>query len=166
MKRIVVDSNVCVNWFMQPRGKRERAAALELLDHVRARKQYVVQPATWRAHVVALLVHKRNADVHNIVDTLLAIPSRDQGSPDLLRLASELAARFRIDLFEALYHAVAIDKDIELVTANADYVRRAGSLGHIRLLSDWIARTRIAERDKHYSDRRRRRTPDDGHKKR
>jgi predicted nucleic acid-binding protein len=111
-------------------------------------------------------VHKRGADAHKIVDTLLAVPSRDQSSPDLLRLAAELASRFRIDLFEALYHAVAIDKDIELVTANADYVRRAGSLGHIRLLSDWIARTRIAERDKQYSGQRRRGMPDDGHKKR
>jgi predicted nucleic acid-binding protein len=151
---------------MQPRGKRERAAALELLDYVRTRKQHIMQPATWRTHVVALLVHKRGADAHKIVDTLLAVPSRDQNSPDLLRLAAELASKFRIDLFEALYHAVAIDKDVELVTANADYVRRAGSLGHIRLLSDWVACTRIAESDKNYSDRRRRRTPDDGQKKR
>ena len=166
MKRIVVDSTVCVNWFMQAHGKRERGAALDLLEYVRRKKVYASQPSIWRAHVASLLLRKRGIDIGEVIETLLAVESREQNSPDVLRLAADLAATLRVDLFDTLYHAVAIDTGIELITANVDYIQRASHLGHIRLLSDWAARARVAERDKRYSRRDPAETPEIRQKKR
>ena len=154
MKRIVVDSTVCVNWFIQARGKRDRGFALELLEKVRAKQVRVVQPTLWRAHVAAMLLRKRGVDARKTVEGLLAVDAKDQNGPDVLRLATELATRFHADMFDTLYHAVAIDSGIELITANADYLNRLGHVGHVRLLGDWVARSRVAERQKHYRQQR------------
>ncbi len=157
MKRIVVDSTVCVNWFTQVRGKRERAAALELLEHVRRKRVYLTQPSIWREHVTSMLLRKRGTDSNEAVAALLSVDSKDHSARDILSSAAELATSLRADLFDTLYHVVAIDRDIELITSNNDYIERAAGLGHIRLLHDWVARSRIAEEDNSYSGRR---TPD------
>jgi predicted nucleic-acid-binding protein len=166
LKRIVVDSTVCVNWFTQARGKRERCIALELLEHIRKKKVYVSQPSVWRTHVVAMLLRKRRIDVRNVVETLLNVEAREQNGPDLLLLAAEIAVNLRADIFDTLYHAVAIDRDLELITTNSDYASRAGHLGHILLLSEWDTRSRIAERGESYSRQRRQTAPDEPKKKR
>jgi predicted nucleic acid-binding protein len=166
LKRIVVDSTVCVNWFMQVRGKRESAASLELLDYIHKKKVYVSQPWVWRAHVASIVVRKRGIDMRRVVDGLLDVEAREQNEPDVLRLAADLAVNLRADMFDTLYHAVAVDRGIELVTANAEYAERAGHLGHIQLLSDWIARSRIAEQNQDYPGKRRTEAVHEAHKKR
>lgn len=150
---------------MQSGGKRNRTYAMELLDQVHAKQIHAVQPAMWRAHVAGLLLHKRGTNPHAVVDSLLSIESRDQNSSAVLHLGTDVALKFRAELFDALYHALAIDKGIELITINADYVERAGHLGHIRLLSDWAARSRIAERDGDHLHKRRAATPHKRQKK-
>jgi predicted nucleic acid-binding protein len=166
LNRIVVDSTVCVNWFVQTRGKRIRGFSLDLLAQVRAKQVHIAQPAFWRAHVAALVLRKRGVDVPETVETLLDVPTRDQRDADVLHLATDIAIATHAELFDTLYHAAAINKGIELVTANSSYVERAGHLGHIRLLSDWAARSRIAERNKRYSQHHQADAPELRQKKR
>ncbi len=151
MKRIVVDSTVCVNWFLQTNGKRLRGFSLELLAQVHAKQVHIAQPAFWRAHTAALVLRKRRIDVPKVVASLLEVASRDQSDTDVLPLAVDIATATRTELFDTLYHAAAINKGVELITANTSYLARAAHLGHICLLGDWIARSRIAERNKRYS---------------
>jgi predicted nucleic acid-binding protein len=150
LNRIVVDTSICLKWFINRGRKPDRLAALELLAQVDARKFHLVQPQTWRAHVTAMLVQKDPSVVKKGIDTLLAMKPRDGETRQTLHLASELALTLHADLFATLYHAIAIEKGIELVTADAAYHARAAHLGHIRMLRDWVARSRIAERNKNY----------------
>jgi predicted nucleic acid-binding protein len=113
----------------------------------------VAQPAFWRAHIAALALRKRGVDRREMVETLLAVASKTQSDASVLRLAADIATSTRAEIFDTMYHATAITEGIELVTANADYIERAGHLNHICLLEDWAARARIAERDKRYSRR-------------
>jgi len=166
LKRIVVDSTICVNWFAPARGKRESAASLELLDYIHKKKVYVSQPSLWRAHAASMLLRKRRIDMRRVVAGLLEVEAREQNGPEVLRLATEIAVTLHADIFDTLYHAVAIDRGIELITANTDYVERAGHLGHIQLLSNWMARSRIAEPNKSYSRRRRTKAAHGAHEKR
>jgi len=121
-----------------------------LLSHVDARKLHLVQPLAWRTDVAAALVRKDPSVVKKGIDTLQGIKPRDGDGRHTLHLASELAVTLQTDLFVTLYHAVALEKGIELVTADAAYHECAAHLGHIRTLRDWIARSRIAERNQHY----------------
>ena len=150
---------------MQVGGKRNRTYAMELLNQVHAKLIHVVQPAIWRTHIAALLAHKRGVNPHAVVESLSSIQTREQNSPAILHLGTDLALTLRAELLDTVYHAVAIDKGIELVTANSAYADRAKHLGHIRLLRDWAARSRIAERDGHAPRRGRSAAPDKHHKK-
>lgn len=155
MKKHVVDASVCVKWFSQARRRTgDLAAAFELLEQIHSKKTRLLQPSVWRTHVVSRLLRKRGIALPKAVDTLFALESKDQSSAHVTRIAADMASRLGGDLFDTIYHAVAIEKDVELITANAAYVERAQHLGHIRLLSDWAARSRIAERDNGYSQRR------------
>lgn len=150
MNRIVVDVSVCVKWFLDRGRKPDRSAALELLAQVDARKFHLVQPAMWRAHVAAGLLRKDSSAVKKCIDAMAGMKPRDGDSRHALCLSSELAMALHADFFQTLYHAVAIEKGIELVTADADYHQRAAHLGHIRMLRDWVTRSRIAERNRNY----------------
>jgi predicted nucleic acid-binding protein len=153
LNRIVVDVSVCTRWFIDRGRKPDRTAALELLAQVDAGKFYLVQPVTWRAHVVAALVRKEPSAVKKGIDTMRGMKPREGDSRHTLHLASELALSLNADLFDTLYHAVAIEKGIELVTADANYHKRAAHLGYIRTLREWLIRSRIAERNKNYARR-------------
>ena len=166
MNRIVVDSSVCVNWFVQTRGRRTRGFSLDLLAQVRAKQVHIAQPAFWRAHIAALAWRKRGVDRHEMIETLLGVNSKTPNDANVLRLAADIARATRTELFDTLYHATAIAEGIELITANTDYIERAGHLNHIRLLNDWAARARIAERDKRYSRHKPSGAPEVGQKKR
>ena len=155
MKRNVVDWSVCVKWFSPTRRRtRERTAALELLEQVHSKKMRLLQPSIWRTHVVARLPRKRGIAMHNAVEALFSLQSKELSNSHVLRNAADMASRLDADVFDTIYHALAIDRGVELITANAAYVERARHLGYVRLLSDWAARSRIAERDNSYSHRR------------
>ncbi len=154
MNRIVVDVSLSLKWFLQRSRKSDRLAAAELLAQVNAGRFHLVQPSTWRAHVAAALVRKDPSVVKQGIDVLLRMRPRDGDTQRTLHLASELAQMLNVDLFATMYHAVAIEKGIELVTTDASYHERAAHLGNIRMLRDWVVRSRIAERNKNYAKRR------------
>ena len=92
----------------------------------------------WRAHVAAGLLRKDPSAVKKCIDVMAGMKPRDGDTRHTLCLSSELAMVLHADFFQTLYHAVAIEKGIELVTADADYHQRAAHLGHIRMLRDWV----------------------------
>jgi predicted nucleic acid-binding protein len=51
--------------------------------------------------------------------------------------ACRLTAELQHHLFDTLYHAVALERDALLLTADATYGRKAASLGHLCLLEDF-----------------------------
>jgi predicted nucleic acid-binding protein len=57
-------------------------------------------------------------------------------SASVMRLAIELSAELDHHLFDTLYHALALDAGIPLVTADTRYHRKAAHLGRIVLLSE------------------------------
>jgi predicted nucleic acid-binding protein len=40
-------------------------------------------------------------------------------------------------LFDSIYHAMAIERDATLITADRRHVAKAGDYGHITVLADW-----------------------------
>ena len=55
----------------------------------------------------------------------------------LYKRASRVGAALDHHLFDTLYHAVALEWEIDLVTADDHYFRKAESLGRIVRLADW-----------------------------
>ena len=68
----------------------------------------------------------------------LEFPTTDE--PNVIRRATSLAIETNHHLFDALYHAVALEhEDALLVTADDRYYRKAERYGRIAALRDWEA---------------------------
>jgi predicted nucleic acid-binding protein len=55
----------------------------------------------------------------------------------IYKRASRLAAALNHHLFDTLYHAVALERDATLVSADGPYLRKAEHLGAIMALQAW-----------------------------
>jgi predicted nucleic acid-binding protein len=58
-------------------------------------------------------------------------------SVSVLRRAADLSISLNHHLFDTLYHAVALEQDAALVTADEAYFAKARHLGSIELLADF-----------------------------
>jgi predicted nucleic acid-binding protein len=156
MKRVVLDSSVCTKWFA---GRKDKTAdhhvAIELLDITRNKGLALIEPPIWRAEIVSKISRKRPIRVEALIENLMAIEARIDNSADALRRGAELSAELDHGLFDTLYHAVALNHSIDLITANTSYYRKARHLGSLILLRDLPAMPRIAERRANYLSRNR-----------
>lgn len=64
------------------------------------------------------------------------LPAAD--SPELLLHASRLSIQLNHHLFDTLYHALALDHGIVLITADEHYLHKALPIGKICWLADWM----------------------------
>ena len=72
-----------------------------------------------------------------MIDELITVEARIDDDFIVLKRAAKLSAQLNCPLSDTLYHAVALEHGITLVTSSASYFRKARHLGQITLLSDW-----------------------------
>ena len=133
----VPDASVILKWVFDTPEEGDRDAALMLLNSWVAGECEFVLPSLWlyevgnivgrnipakAAEVMELLIEYRIAEVpvtSAIVNRTLAIMSKS-----------------RVTFYDAVYHAVALERRGTLVTADAAYMKKAGKLEHAVLLSE------------------------------
>lgn len=138
--RVVVDASVIVKWIL-PGVEREAQAgeALALLRAIRSNQVQVVQPPHWLVEVAAVLVRLRPEIAEPALDLLDALELPLAADIAIYRRAARLAAELRHHLFDTLYHAVALEREALLVTADDHYRRKAQRLGAVVGLAAWTA---------------------------
>jgi predicted nucleic acid-binding protein len=136
--RVVVDASVVVRWVL-PDSEREAPTdeALALLQGIRAGSVEPLQPPHWLAEVAAVLARLRPEIAEVTLDLLDAMELPVAADSAIYRRAIRLAAELGHHLFDTLYHAVALERDAVLVTADARYQRRARHLGAVVSLAGW-----------------------------
>jgi predicted nucleic acid-binding protein len=116
---VVSDANVALKWF-HAEGEEEVAEARALLDAHRARtvalivldlSAYEVGNALMRGRAVASA-----EQVATVLDSLGVLCPAVRPNPEELRLATELAARHKLTLYDAAYAAVAESREAALAT--------------------------------------------------
>ena len=139
MTQLVLDASVAVKWFLPDApDEADTPAACELLIGVQKGRLTLRQPVHWRPEIAAVLARRLPpTQAADSVDDLAAIVGITiDDSPSAMRLAIELSAELDHHLFDTLYHALALDAGIPLVTADTRYHRKAAHLGRIVLLSE------------------------------
>jgi predicted nucleic acid-binding protein len=140
--RLVVDASVAVKWVLpDPAIESDTDRAAALLDAVRENRIELVQPPHWLAEVAAVITRLRPQVADEAVDLLDALDLAVEADAEIYKRASRIARQFDHHLFDTLYHALALERDAVLVTADDRYLRKAGALGRIVSLGDWIAPT-------------------------
>ena len=136
--KLVVDASVAVKWFLpDPSREPDTDRAATLLRSVRDGKVQLLEPPHWLAEVIAVLTRLRPEIAGEAIDLLDAMELESAADADLYKRASRLARQLDQHLFDTLYHALALQHDAVLVTADERYLRKAARLGSVVALDAW-----------------------------
>lgn len=145
--RLVVDASVAVKWvFPDSAAEPDADRAVELLNAVRNSRVELIQPPHWLAEVVAVIARLRPEIANHAIDLLDALELEVDADTQTYKRASRIAAQINQHLFDTLYHALALERDAVLVSADDRYVRKAGALGNVVSLGKWVLPPEAPER--------------------
>lgn len=135
---LVADASVAVKWFLpEPTVETHVDRAVALLQAVRDGRVDLVEPPHWLAEIVAVATRLDPGVVPALVDLLDAMEIPVATEAAVLKRAAELSTALEHHVFDTLYHAVALERDATLVTADLRYARKARHVGGIVALADW-----------------------------
>lgn len=137
----VIDASVIVKWFFpDPVREPDSDHALAVLEAVRKGNVEPLQPPHWLAEVAAVIARLEPEIAEQAIDLLDTMEFRVIDDAVIYQRAAVLAAELNQHLFDTLYHAVALEHDATLISADRRYFNKAGHLGRIAYLSHWEAR--------------------------
>ena len=136
--RLVLDASVVVKWLMNdPQRERDTQRATAVMEGVGSGAYELVQPPHWLAEVAAVLCRLSPQTAADDLASLHLMECPIEDGEAVYRRACRLTAELQHHLFDTLYHAVALERDALLLTADAAYGRKAAALGHLCLLADF-----------------------------
>lgn len=136
MKQVVVDASVAAKWVVQE-DHSDQAALLLGFDALHA-------PDHWRAEAVNVLWSKilhgdlTAPDAEERVTVLLRAPVIDTPIASLMPRAFSIAVARMITVYDALYVALAVQRDVPLVTADQRLIRRVADDPALARLILWV----------------------------
>jgi predicted nucleic acid-binding protein len=138
---VVLDASVVLKWlFEDPAREPDTEKAVAVVESVVLGRLEVLQPVHWLAEVAAVAARLTPQTAVGDVEMLSALEFPTTDDPNVIRRATTLAIETNHHLFDALYHAVALEhEDALLVTADDRYFGKAERYGRIAALHDWGA---------------------------
>lgn len=133
----VPDASVILKWVFDTPMEADRDAALVLLDRWVAGECEFVLPSLWLYEVGNIIGRNIPDKAAEVMDLL--IEYRFTEAPITSAIVSRTLAIMsdcRVTFYDAVYHAVALERKGTLVTADAAYMKKAGKLGNAVLLAD------------------------------
>ena len=142
MIKLVIDASVAVKWFIRDSNEeRDVTSAVDILKGIGENNIELIQPPHWMAEITAVLARLQPDLTDDAIDLLdaMEIPTGAQSS--VYKLASHLATELNHHLFDTLYHALALQEDATLITADHRYFRKSVNQGSICRLEDFNLET-------------------------
>lgn len=94
----------------------------------------LVQPPHWLAEVAAVMTRLSPDSVDRDLARLFALELSVLDGVEVYLTAAKLAGSLDHHLFDTLYHAVALEADATLITADRRYASKAASIGRVQAL--------------------------------
>jgi len=137
--KLVVDASVIMKWLLNdPDNEAETDLATDLMQRILDGQQPALQPVHWLLEIGAVLARVSPATAEKDIALLQALELPTDDSPLLLGRACRLAIELQQHLFDALYHAVALENpDCTLITADERYLDSGARMGRVISLTDW-----------------------------
>lgn len=139
MTVVTLHASVICKWFLQDADKEDdQSPAKALREQVESRAVRVLQPAHTVAEVLAVLSRRRPQQAVDATAALVGAALPVWETAATYRTALTLAVETRAHVFDTLYHALALELDGTLITADVRCYRSARVQGRIKLLRDWF----------------------------
>lgn len=138
MKKVVIDASVTLKWFFPDNNAEEDAdKAIHIFKAIQCFHLSPVQPVHWSAEVISVLSRIQYEKCLQSIQLMDALGFPVYDSLEIYQLASKIANELNHHLFDTLYHAVALEENASLITADIKYYRKAKKLGNIFLLGEY-----------------------------
>lgn len=133
---VVVDASVVVKWLLpDPESESGVDHALKVLEDIRSGELIPLQPPHWLAEAAAVITRFHPKIAKSSIELLYAMElSVSEAIEDYTR-AVAIAEKLKHHVFDTLYHAVALEHEATLVTADDHYFRKARHLGSMTQLA-------------------------------
>jgi predicted nucleic acid-binding protein len=142
MIKLVVDASVAVKWFIRdPNEENDVVSAVDILVGIGKNSIELIQPPHWIAEVTAVLARLQPDLSDDAIDLLDAMELPTRAESSVYKLASHLATELNHHLFDTLYHALALQDNATLITADRRYFRKSVNHGSICMLADFNIET-------------------------
>jgi predicted nucleic acid-binding protein len=135
----VPDASVIMKWAFRSPDEQDADKALDLLNLWLAGNCSLVLPGLWVYECGNVLGLKAPENAKEIMDIFLEY--RFDECPMTLKLSAatlRIMNDCKVTFYNAVYHAVALDQNATLITADVAYYRRASQLGNILLLENFV----------------------------
>ena len=136
MRLYSVDSSVALKWFLfDDPDEPDVDRALGLLRGVLAEECRFLQPPHWMAEVVSVMARKRPGNASDALGKLLELDCYEViQTANVYARAVELSVSLDHHLLDTFYHAIALEENALLITADRQYFNKAKKLGSIVML--------------------------------
>ncbi len=142
--RVVVDASVAVKWILpDPAVELDADQAVSMLSHIKEGALTPLQPPHWLAEVAAVITRLHPEVAPRAIELLHAMELPIAGELEIYLRASRIAEQLRRHVFDTLFHALALERDATLITADDAYFKQARRLGRIVRL--WELPTLLAD---------------------
>ncbi len=136
--RLVVDASVAAKWVLADRPtEQDTGRAGLLLRQIANENLWLLQPEHWRVEVFSIigrLAPQRFGETWRLLESLNV---KRQASKRVLERATSMSSQLKHHYFDTLYHAIALECDATLITADDAYFAKAFRLGNIKLLLNY-----------------------------
>jgi len=135
---VVPDASVILKWVLPSENEPDAVRALALRDAILSEEVDACVPTLWLYEVGNTLARRFPEEAGHILDVLLRFHL--VSAPRTTRWAKltlELTKQYGVTFYDAAYHAHAITRRGTFVTADENYIRRAGAAGFIVRLAEW-----------------------------
>ena len=134
----ITDASVILKWVFNTPKEADSAAALILLNRWVNGECELVLPSLWLYEVGNII--GRNIPDKAVEFMKMLIEYRIDEAPVTTFIAQRtlsIMTDCRVTFYDAVYHAIALERKGTLVTADAAYLKKAGKLGNAVLLADF-----------------------------
>jgi predicted nucleic acid-binding protein len=135
---LVPDASVLLKWALRSADEPDRDQALALKTAWLDGRCELVVPTLWAYEVGNILGLKEPRGAEQLLAAMIDLGMVEVSPATYHRSIFRLMADHRVTFYDAAYHALAIENNATMLTADAKYVRKASRAGHIRRLDAWV----------------------------
>lgn len=134
----VPDASVILKWVFNTPDEADRDVALIFLNHWVAGECELVLPSLWLYEVGNIIGRDIPDKAAEFMEMLIDYRIEEVPvSAGIARRTLAIMADCGVTFYDAVYHAVALERKGTLVTADAAYLKKAGKLGNAVLLAEF-----------------------------
>lgn len=134
-----MDASVVVKWLLpDPAAEEGIDDAIAVLEEIKNGTLEPIQPPHWLAEAAAVITRLHPEIARPSIELLYAMDLPVEAGLSTYTRSVALAAELNHHVFDTLYHAVALEREATLVSADDQYCRKALHLGALSPLRAFV----------------------------